>query len=298
MQEKEKEMRIAGVDIGGTSIKLGIFNQEGTMLEFIEYDTNSEQGGRSIIQHIIEKIEQFGAVDAIGVSTAGQVDNKRGIIVQGSANIPDTSGLQVKAMLEDHFTIPVAVENDVNAAALGENHFGVGKNLENFLFLTYGTGIGGAIVTDSEIFYGKSGFAGEFGHMITHGSGKQCGCGLLGCYETYASTTALVREAKKINSAYLNGKIIFEKYHDGDEEIKTVVHHWVDEIVIGLSSLIHIFNPPTIVIGGGIMEQEIIVQMISKQVKKNVLGSFSDVDIMKATLGNKAGMLGALSLHL
>src|SRR5690625_7578780 len=102
------------------------------------------------------------------------------------------------------FQVPLYVENDVNAAALGENSFGVGKNLSDFLYITYGTGVGGAIVNQSEIFYGKEGYAAEFGHMVTHAFGRKCGCGQLGCYERYASTTALVNEAKKIGPSYGN----------------------------------------------------------------------------------------------
>jgi len=291
-------MKIVGVDIGGTSIKIGTFDQHGKMDEFIEYETNSALGGKRIIENLIKQLENFQNFDAIGVCTAGQVDNERGMITGEAANIPGTAGLQVKKMLEDHFHVPVTVENDVNAAALGENYFGIGKELPNFLYLTYGTGIGGAIVIDSNIYYGENGFAGEFGHMITHGDGERCKCGLIGCYETYASTTALIKAAKKVNNSYDNGRVIFEKFHEGDEDVKNVVMNWIDEIVIGLISLTHIFNPQTIIVGGGVMEQEEIVNIISEKLREKTLEGFHEVEIVKATLGNKAGMLGAISLHL
>ncbi|MEI3605355.1 ROK family protein [Pseudogracilibacillus sp. SE30717A] len=291
-------MRIAGIDIGGTSIKLGVFNRSGDVLDFVEYDTESDKGGTYIIQNLIKQIEQFNQIDAIGISTAGQVDRHNGIIVQESANIPQTSGLQIKRILEDHFNVPVKVENDVNAAALGENHFGVGKDYNDFLFLAYGTGIGGGIVVNSELYYGRNGYAAEFGHMITHGNGLSCKCGLKGCYETYASTTSLLREAQKIDSDITNGRIIFERFYENDNQIKEVIDKWVEEIAIGLTSIIHIFNPTTIVIGGGIMEQEVLVHMISEKVNEMVLESFAGVNIVKASLGNRAGMLGAVSLHV
>jgi len=291
-------MKIAGIDIGGTSIKLGIFNRSGKIFQFVEYDTESEKGGHYVFEKLIKQLEKLKTFDAIGVSTAGQVDRKKGIIAQEAANIPKTSGLKVKSILESHFNVPVAVENDVNAAALGEKFYGIGKEKNDFLYLAYGTGIGGAIVVDSEIYYGKSGFAAEFGHMITHGHGKKCKCGLQGCYESYASTSVLIREAKNIDPSFKSGRIIFKKFYQGDKRVRQLINGWVDEIVIGLTSLIHIFNPSTIIIGGGIMEQEILIDMIARRVKRSVLTSFSEVELLKATLGNKAGMLGAVSLHI
>lgn len=290
-------MRIVGVDIGGTSIKLGVVDEKGVFEHSLEYDTESAKGGQYVLETLIKHIEQFEEIDAIGISTAGQVDKENGVLVE-SANIPGTSNLEIKKVLQAHFNIAVEVENDVNAAALGEKFFGVGKNLEDFIFITYGTGVGGAIVIDAEIYYGKNGFAAEFGHMTTHPGGIKCNCGLVGCYERYSSTTALVASAKEIDPAYTNGKVIFEKYHTGDQRIVTLVDEWIKEISIGLSSLIHVFNPSTIIMGGGVMEQDVIVQQISEQVGEYILPAFNDVEIISATLGNKAGILGAVSLHL
>src|SRR5690625_5783852 len=135
---------------------------------------------------------------AVGVLTAGQSHRDNRVLKKG-VYIPESHYLPIKAMLEERFLVPVIVENDVNAAALGENHFGVGKNLEDFLFIAYGTGIGGAIIHDRTVLYGKGGFAGEFGHMVTHAGGLLCNCKRTGCYEMYGSTRALIREAKKID---------------------------------------------------------------------------------------------------
>lgn len=291
-------MKIVGVDIGGTSIKLGVVDEKGNFEHSLEYDTESAKGGKYVLETLITQIEKFEGIDAIGISTAGQVDRERGMLVEESANIPGTAGLQIKATLQEHFNIPVEVENDVNAAALGEKFFGVGQDIKDFLFITYGTGVGGAIVIDSEIYYGKNGFAAEFGHMTTHPGGINCNCGLVGCYERYSSTTALVANAQLIDPKYKNGKIIFEAYHAGNQAIVTLIDEWINEIAIGLSSLIHIFNPSTIIMGGGVMEQEVIINQISEQVSGYILPAFNDVEIISATLGNKAGILGAVSLHL
>lgn len=292
-------MQVVGVDIGGTSIKIGLVNDSGDVTTFFEYDTESAKGGTYVLETLIAKIkENFTQFDAIGISTAGMVDVEKGMLVQETANIPGTAGLQIKARLEEAFQVPVAVENDVNAAALGESAFGIGKNYDDLLYLAYGTGIGGAIVMDSSIYYGPGGYAGEFGHMVTHAFGRQCGCGQSGCYERYASTTALVEAGKKVDPSNENGRIIFEKYHANDPAIQDVVDDWLKEIAVGLASLIHIFNPSTIILGGGVMEQEAILEKLRTLVNEMTVESFRGVEIIPATLGNKAGLLGAASRHI
>lgn len=292
-------MRVVGVDIGGTSIKVGLVDEHGNVSTFFEYDTESEKGGTYVLETLVEKIkEHFPTFDAIGVSTAGMVDVEKGMLVQETANIKGTAGLQIKATLESIFNVPVTVENDVNAAALGESAFGIGKDYDDLIYIAYGTGVGGAIVNDSKLHYGISGYAGEFGHMTTHAFGEKCGCGQLGCYERYASTTALVAAGKALDPANVNGRIIFEKYHAGDEQIKQVVHDWLKEIAVGLASIIHIFNPGTIVLGGGVMEQEAILVTLRELVEDMTVESFRGVNIIAATLGNKAGLLGAASKHI
>ncbi len=290
-------MRIVGVDIGGTAIKLGVFDQNGKSHLEKAYPTKGHLGGQKVLENMIDQLEQLPSFNAIGISSAGQIDPRRGVFL-GSVNIPGLEGMAVQSMLEEHFHVPVAIENDVNAAALGEKTFGVGAQLTDYLFLTYGTGVGGAIMADSKLYYGGNAFAGEFGHMITHAYGEQCNCGLQGCYERYASTTALVREAAKVNATFKNGKVLFEAWHRGDAIAIKVVADWVEEIVIGLINLVHIFNPSTIIIGGGVMEQDVLIEMIQEKVNTAIMPSFRKVTLVKASLGNKAGMLGAISLHL
>lgn len=289
-------MKIFAADIGGTSIKMCISNDKGDISLFSEIPTNSQNGGPYIIDTLKEHIRKHHHLDAIGISTAGQVDTTLGKIIYANENIPNYTGMEIKQILEKEFHVPVRVENDVNCAALGEKEFGAGKNKANFLCLTYGTGIGGAIIHQDELLRGKNGIAAEFGHMIIHGDGLACNCGRYGCYEQYASTTALIKQAQSIDRKIENGRQLFTAIEAGNIPLQQILDDWVHEITIGLVSLTHIFNPETIIIGGGIMEREEIVQMVKEQLKKKVMQSYQDVNVVKASLGNKAGLLGAVSL--
>lgn len=289
-------MKFVAADIGGTSTKICISDENGRIEQFQEYDTESEKGGIYVINKLIRKIGEFRDFDAIAISTAGQVNPDEGYIVYANENIPGYTGTRIKDILTEEFRKPVKVENDVNAAALGEGYFGAGRLFRDFLCLTYGTGIGGAIVIDRRIYRGAEGVAGEFGHIITHasaGNGERAHF-----YEKYASTTALVRNAMLADPECVNGKIIFDKIDRGDLKLERVLEQWVNDVAIGLVSFVHIFNPSAIIVGGGVMEQERLVDMVERRTKELVMESFANVKLVKASLGNKAGVLGAVSLYL
>lgn len=291
------EMKIFAADIGGTSIKYGVTGDSGYIVFFNEVETERKKGGSSILQKLEDIITGYPDIDAISISTAGQVNSEEGYIIYANDNLPNYTGTRIKDLLEVKFNVPVKVENDVNAAALGEKHYGVGKEYRDFLFLTFGTGIGGAIVIDSKLHRGFTGIAGEFGHMNHYPNGINCGCGKRGCYEQYGSTTALIREATKVNPDCTNGRQLFEMIQGGDKRLSEVFDTWTNEVALGIASLIHIFNPPCVILGGGIMEQDLSIKLVSKKVHQHIMGSYSDVKIEKSEFGNKAGLYGAISLH-
>ena len=283
-------MRIAALDIGGTSIKSGIWDGKQT-LELKEWDTNASRGGACLMARAVAILHTYGDFDAIGISTAGQVDSEQGSIYYANDNIPGYTGTKIRDILEAEFGVPVAVENDVNAAALGELYFGAAKGAENFLCLTYGTGVGGAIVIDGSIYPGSTWSGGSFGGILTHPEAMEAGVEFSGCYEKYASTTGLVREAMKVDASLDNGRKIFEAFDR--PEIRAVIDRWIDEIVYGLISLIHIFNPSDILLGGGILAQDYIIREVRRRVDARISSGCSGVNLLQTGLGNQAGLMGA-----
>ena len=190
--------------------------------------------------------------------------------------------------------MPVAVENDVNAAALGEGARVAAKGCPDYLCLTYGTGVGGAIVIGGSLCHGAYGSAGEFGALAVHPEDAVSGDPYSGCYERYASASALVAAGRALDPTITNGRIFFSRI--GEEAVAKVLDAWAMEVAIGLCSLLHIFNPPCIVLGGGVMEQPSALSCIREKVSRRAIPSFLPCSIVSASLGNMAGLYGAESL--
>lgn len=286
-------MRILAFDIGGTFIKYGIINEQFKIEEIHKVPTDAQKGGQALIEKVIEIIETYDNIDRIGISTAGQVDSENGIVVYSTGNIPYYTGMTVKKLIENKTSIPTFVENDVNSAAIGEAQFGAAKGYNDFICLTYGTGIGGAIYLNGKIYKGSGSSAGELGHMIVHAGGKQCTCGGEGCYECYASASALLKSVNKIAGEPLDGFQIFEKENFEKPEIRSEIDKWIDEIIIGLINIIYVFNPPLIVLGGGIMNEDYIIDLIDRKIYNKLMDNYKNVNIVRAKNGNKSGLLGA-----
>lgn len=286
-------MRILAFDIGGTFVKYGLCNENFEFSEKSKFPTNAQKGGQAIIENIINMIEQYDNIDRVAISTAGQVDSGNGIVVYSTGNIPYYTGMAVKSLIENRTGIKTFVENDVNSAAIGEAYFGAAKGEKNFVCLTLGTGVGGAIFLNGELFKGTNSSAGEIGHMIIHGGGKQCTCGGEGCFECYASANALIKAVNKVSPVELDAFQIFQKENIEKPEIRSEIDKWIDEIIIGLINVIYIFNPSTIVLGGGIMNEDYIIELIDRKIYNRLMDSFKNVRIVRSKLGNDAGMIGA-----
>ena len=283
-------MRVMALDIGGTSIKAGVVT-EGRLARLRETPTPASRGGEAVLRLAEEIAASEAGFDRIGVSTAGQVDPETGAILFANENLPGYTGMRVRERLEARFGVPAAVENDVNAAAIGEMQYGAARGERDFLCLTYGTGIGGAVVIGGELYHGSGCSAGEFGHLLTHPGGLPCGCGGRGCYESYASVSALVRSASRLDPSLSSGRAVFARR--AEPAVQAVIDAWTREIAYGLVSLIHCFNPACVVLGGGILQEPWLAARLPELVRPQLMLAYRAVRLRPAALGNAAGLLGA-----
>lgn len=292
-------------DIGGTFIKYAIIDNKGMIYKKDKINTPSYPAKETIPNTLIDifnKLKSEFNIDCIGVSTAGQVDVDKCEIKYATNSIPGYIGTNFRECIRKRFNIPVFADNDVNSAAIGEMWLGNGRGVKNFLCMTLGTGVGGAIIIDNKLHRGNNYSAGEIGHFIIFPNGYKCSCGLNGCYERYASTSALIRIYKEeliknnlpCNDTY-TGEYIVDLYYKGDSIASLVYDKFLDYISYGISNLIRILDIGLVLIGGGISEQgDPFFSEINKRFKKYVIDVYKDGTIIKqAALKNDAGVIGA-----
>ncbi len=288
-------MKIIVFDVGGTAIKFGMVDENFEVLFSEEFPTDTyKDTDNMVMSAMAAKLEEYkGQYDAIGISTAGQVDFENGVIHDGVGNIPNYNHSDLRGTFEKMFNVPVAVDNDVNCAAIGEAHFGAARGAKDFLCLTYGTGVGGCIYINGDVYRGSKYAGGEFGHMATHKDGRPCTCGRIGCYEAYAACRVFTAAVSERMGKPMNGREIFEEENLKNPIIIEEIDKWEDEIALGLRNLCYIFNPNLIVLGGGIMSEDLLLGHIRHKVNLQLEPNYKHVKIEKAQLRNKAGMLGA-----
>lgn len=299
-------MNYLAIDIGGTTVKVAILNKEGKIISSDKYSVSFDNYETPILSTVLKSIDIFidkyniKSFEGIGVSATGQVDVNTGTVIGTGGNIKNYKGAQIKKELEAKYKVKTTVINDANAAVLGELFLGKGRGYKNIVMITVGTGIGGGIVVNGEILNGHLGIGGELGHFSINNKGIKCSCKNNGCYERYASMTALIKRVEdELNITGISGKEIFDKV-TYDEDIRAIVESWIDDISTGLVSLIHIFNPQIILIGGAVSEQkELFIDKVSKKVKEKIMPNFAkDLEIEGAKLKNDAGVVGALYNYL
>lgn len=291
-------MLLAVFDIGGTNIKYGVGHLNGELM--VDYTTPTEalEGGAKLIQKIkilAEELQKDWKIQGVAISTAGSIDPQAGKVIYATDTIPGYTGMEVKSVLEQELSLPVELENDVHCSALGELWNGAANASRNLLFLTIGTGIGGSLATDGKIHKGVHQLAGGIGHMNLYPNGRKCSCGQNGCFEQYASARSLEQKILELDG---NQQIpeFMEKVKGRDRKSLMIFHEWLSDLATGLQSLIHIWNPGSVIIGGGISAQgQWLEQEIEKAVFENLLPHYKkDLKIRFAKHGNRSNLVGAI----
>ncbi|MCM3111430.1 ROK family glucokinase [Lederbergia lenta] len=312
------EKWLAGIDIGGTSIKLAFFTETGELVHKWEIPTNKDNRGMAIISEVGDSvqsklIELHGDVSplvAAGVGAPGPVDTDKGLLFE-AVNIGWQDNFPLRDLMQSALNVPVAIDNDANVAALGEMWKGAGKGSKDLICITLGTGVGGGIIYKGDIVHGSKGAAGEVGHITSvSNGGYMCNCGKTGCLETVASATGVVRTAldklkvydgesllKPIveSSGTVTAKDVFDAAAKGDKLANEIVELLADYLGIALANSSAILNPEKIVIGGGVSKAgDILLTPLRAKYKKYAFKPIAEnTEILLAELGNDAGIVGA-----
>ncbi len=306
-----------GIDLGGTNIVAGVVDENYEILATAKRKTNCPRPSDEILDDMaaaaLEAIEAAGLktedIDGAGVGTPGAINPVDGVVVYannlGFFNIP------MAAKLKERTGIDFYLENDANAAAYGEFIAGAGKGTKDFIMITLGTGVGGGIIIDSKIYSGSNYSGAELGHTVISVDGEMCTCGRQGCWEAYASATALIRQTKQTMIKYpntimwelcnndintVNGRTAFDAMRKNDKAGKMVVDKYIEYIAVGIANNINIFQPEVIAIGGGISKEgDNLILPIKEIVNGEDYGRFMSkrAEIKTAKLGNDAGIIGA-----
>jgi glucokinase len=316
MTQRLTEGLACGIDVGGTKIAGGVVDVDGRILEELKVESPAEDTDaiEDAIGDLVAELSVRHEIERVGVGAAGYVDKGRGTVLFA----PNLAwrDVDLRAALEDRVDRPVVVENDANAAAWGEFTFGAGKDVDDLLLVTVGTGVGGGVVLDGRLHRGAFGVAAEVGHLRIVPNGALCGCGNHGCLEAYGSGTALVRETRAAITSgapgaadlleraggdveKIDGPFISEAAADGDPlatEQLTRLSTWLGE---GIASISAVLDPAVVVVGGGVSEAgDLLIDPLRDAFERSITGREHRpvAEIRPAELGNRAGMIGAADL--
>ena len=309
-----------GIDLGGTNIAVGIVNEKGAIIAKKSVKTGSQRPFEDIVKDMADctisvlsdNNISLGDVVHIGIGAPGSIDTLNGIIVYAN-NFKYGENVPMAKLLQKYINKPVYIGNDANVAALGEVISGAAKGLKNAIMITLGTGVGGGIVINGKIYEGQYSAGAELGHIMLIQDGEQCTCGRKGCWEAYASATALIRQTaaamkehpdslmnKLTDLNNVSGRTAFDAARKGDKAGQEVVDKYIKYIAEGLIDMINIFRPEVLIIGGGICnEGDYLLKPMREYINKNVYAGnrFPEQEIAIAELGNDAGIIGAAFLR-
>jgi glucokinase len=294
-----------GVDLGGTNLRAAAVNEKGEVLERVSVPANYNAGPLQVVSEIVATIGRVrdrvpsGILSGVGIGVPGFIDIEKGLVV-GSSNLPGFNDFPVRDEIQKVLGIPIILENDANAAALGEKWIGAGQGIEHLILLTLGTGIGGGVISNGKILHGSHGMAGEFGHMTVYPDGNPCGCGNNGCLEKHASATAIAAMGRMMHFGHeINtAEDVFKLAQAGNERARWVFESVGRALGIALANLINAFNFPLYLLSGGPLPawDFFAPAMFAEVRKRSFTFGLTGTRIEKALLGADAGLLGAAYL--
>ncbi len=308
----------AGIDVGGTNIKFGLFYPDGKIIYKEQRPTMADKGAvplMHLITNIAERLIMHASEDELevpylGVGTPGSIDFKTGQVLAQTPHIPGWEGMEIGENLRSRLNMPVWVDNDVNSMSLAELKFGAAVGAKSAICVTVGTGVGGAVIIDGKLVRGHTHSAGELGHMTIDFNGPLCKCGKKGCVEAYCSTSAIITKTKKKlekemtpvfqeliggDTSKLNIKNIAAAAKQDDYVAKEALEEAAEYLAMGLGNIANLLNPQLIIIGGGIADgSPEFISYVSAAVRKHAFSSaVKELKVTKASLGNDAGFIGA-----
>jgi glucokinase len=291
-----------GIDLGGTQLRVAVITRSGEILRRAAVGTDVVGGPVAVVAQMQSLAEAVGfgesgkAIEAIGVSAPGPLDSGTGTIIN-MPTLPGWSDFPLRKVLTDAFRRPVILENDGIAAAYGEWKFGAGKGFSNLVYVTVSTGIGGGVVVDGKLMRGNRGMAGHVGHIMIDREGPICGCGGAGCFEAFASGTAFSKAGQA--KGFADGQAIVTAAREGHKVAMQLVAQEAAYLGYGFSSLLHLYSPQRLIIGGGVSNAlDLMLPQIRMLIDKFAMPPFRAVELVPALLGDNSGLIGAAGLAL
>ena len=310
-----------GIDLGGTNIKAGVVDSEGKLINKLSIKTHAERSMEEIIHDMgtlaADVIKDAGMelsdIDAIGIGSPGTPDNEAGLLVY-SSNLPFVNA-PMRKLIREVIDLPVYIDNDANCAAMAEAVAGAAKGTKDSVTITLGTGVGAGVIVNGRIYSGFNQAGSEFGHTVLVSGGIQCGCGRKGCFEQYASATALARMTEEaaaanpdsvtnkllIETGHSNARIAFNAMREGDPVAAEIIDKYTDYLADGLANAINTFMPEVLVVGGGVCNEgdPLLVPMKEKTMSRPYFGpGVKKTEIRLAQMGNDAGIVGAAMMGM
>ncbi len=295
-----------GLDLGGTNLRAAAVDRSGAMIDSVSKKTAYSDGREAILKEIVDALltlrSRCASADlkGIGVAVPGFIDMSKGVI-RNANNLASLENFPIRDEISKRLGTQVILENDANAAAIGEQWIGTGKEVKDLVLLTLGTGVGGGIISNGQIVRGSLGMAGELGHITVVPNGNPCGCGNRGCLEKHASATAITAMAKLLGLGdALSSERVYDLARGGNEKAQAIFVSMGEALGIALAMLVNTFNFPLYLIGGGVIDAWDLFApaMMAETSRRSFTFRTSNPRVEKAGLGNRAGLFGAAYLPL